>query len=305
MMRTIRTLVVIAAVLGLVIYLLRTMIATDPKALARLIDRADKLVVLGDLEKSNVVFESTDRKDLDALKAAVSVRVPINAPHCACYGRERIVLYAKGVELGWVSNQHCKNIRFSAWPSDAELLDPEAFITWFDLRKISGPRTYFENEKAREKEERESQAKWVAAMPTSLRTYWPQMRQSFAVKAQRLREALAAEIPDQKTRILALCSWYGSGSGPWSGYPMYEDVPEEMLLEYSSPDLLAAVNHDTLTGTQLAGAARFFAGPSFSKTRPMDLTSLPADLKARLLKHSLASNDDDKCQRAKKAFAEK
>ncbi len=304
-MRTVKTLVVSLVVLGLAVYFIRTMLAADPKAIRRMIDRADKLVVLDPMKKSTVLFESTDRKDFDALKVALGARLPYEAIHCACSGSQRIVFYAKGETIGWVSNQHCKNIRFSAWPSDAELLDPEAFITWFDLRKISGPRTYFENEKAREKEERESQAKWVAAMPTSLRTYWPQMRQSFEVKAQRLRETLAAEILDQKTRILALCSWYGSGRGPWSGYPMYEDVPEEMLLEYSSPDLLAALNHDTLTGTQLAGAARFFAGPSFSKTRPMDLTSLPADLKARLLKHSLASNDDDKCQRAKKAFAEK
>ena len=42
----------------------------------------------------------------------------------------------------------------------------------------------------------------------------------------------------------------------------------------------------------------------FSQRRPNDRKTLPADLKKKLLVHSLKSSDDDKLGRAKNAFAQ-
>lgn len=161
---------------------------------------------------------------------------------------------------------------------------------------------------ARAAEQRSSEAKgrWVEAMPPGVKRPWEADAQyrngPFAADVAPLRRALEAAVLDKNERILALFTWYGSGAGPWSGFPSYEDIAETMLLDYATADLLAATAGKTLTTTQTEGVARLFAGWTFHQLRPDDLRVVPAELKARLLKHSLASASEDKRGRARSAF---
>src|SRR5215208_5600432 len=78
-----------------------------PDDLARLIDRADKVVVSDTpREKAKVLYESADRKDLDALKAALKVTAPDRPLHCMCDGTPAIDLFAKGERIGRLTNHH-------------------------------------------------------------------------------------------------------------------------------------------------------------------------------------------------------
>lgn len=117
------------------------------------------------------------------------------------------------------------------------------------------------------------------------------------------RKPLKKQFPDTRARILALLHWFGSGAGPWSGFPAYEMVPESLLLDFSTKELLDVIESTPLTGTQTEGAARLFGGWDFSQKRPGDLKTLPADLKKKLLEHSMKSKDTDKRGRAKRAFS--
>ena len=116
-------------------------------------------------------------------------------------------------------------------------------------------------------------------------------------------KALAAQIPNRSERILVLLGWYGSGEGPWSGFPSYESTAENLLLAYETGETLAAINKADLTPWQTEGAARLFAGWHFSRLHPDDLKKMDAGLKKRLLEHSLQSDDEDKKDRAKGAFS--
>ncbi len=162
-----------------------------------------------------------------------------------------------------------------------------------------------EDRAARQKRAEASQARWLDAMPKSLRPLWNSaLRNELSPDLKPLRAALAEEFPDPRQRILALFSWYGSGDGPWSGFPAYESAAEELLLDLPTLDLIAAAQTDNLTESQLEGAARLFGGWSFSKRRPDDRRTLPASLKKKLLVHSIKSTDEDKLGRAKNAFAQ-
>jgi len=143
-------------------------------------------------------------------------------------------------------------------------------------------------------------------MPKSVRQLWEQAVHGWPIpNVKPLRAALAKEFPDSHQRILALFSWYGSGDGPWSGFDsVYETAAEELLLDFPTPDLIAAAQADNLTDAQIEGAARLFAGWSFSQRRPDDLKTLPAALKKKLLDHSLKSKNEDKLGRARNAFAQ-
>jgi hypothetical protein len=274
-----------------------------PEDLGRLIDRADRLVVLHEpLDGAAVLFESANRRDLDDLKTSLRVERPEQYLHCMCVGTPAIFLYANGEKIGQLTNHHANLVRCSLWKSHARLMDAEAFLKWFDERKIPGPRKEYEAGLKRDKEWQGYERKWVEGMPAALRPLWPAAKRSFDPDLEPLQKALADQVPEKNARIIALFSWYGSGAGPWSGYPSYEDVAEKMLLDYPTTELLATVQGKELTEVQTEGVARLFGGWTFSQLRPNDHRLLSADLKARLLKHSLASADGDKRGRAQRAF---
>jgi hypothetical protein len=139
-------------------------------------------------------------------------------------------------------------------------------------------------------------------MPVCLHPFWRQM-QGFTVDLEPLRQALHSSYPDRANCAGALLAWFGSGRGPWSGFPMYEQVAEQLLLDFPTAVLIDVLTHQPSTPAQLEGAARYFAGGAFRKHRPSDMQQISIDLKQRLLTHSLASSDSDKLQRAQKAFA--
>jgi hypothetical protein len=277
-----------------------------PEDLLGLIERADRLVVRAEpLEGSSILFQSAKREDLDALRSALKLRRPEQWSHCLCIGSPAIELYSGAEKIGDFTNIGAVWIRSSLWSSDASVADAETLLRWFDARNLRGPRKEYEDALERERRWSESEKRWFHAMPSSLQPYWPIMRNSFSVDLEPLRKALATQVPDAKERILGLFAWFGSGDGPWSGHPSYESVAEGLLLEYPTAQLLAAIDGVALSGAQTEGVARLFGGWSFWKSRPEDLSLLPAELRRRLLQHSLASADEDKRQRAQSAFGER
>jgi hypothetical protein len=290
-------------VIALVVAVLRLRSDVKPDELARLIDRADRLAVKENLfGEGAVLFESSDRNDLDALKAALQVERPGRFMHCMCNGNPVIVLSANGEPIGRITNHHAKLIRCDLWRSDAPLADTEALLRWFDERKIPGPRKEYEEALKEQKQFDEAEARWLEAMPPALKPHWPAAKRSFDPNLAPLRKALAKQIPDGNERILALFAWYGSGMGPWSGFPSYEDIAANLLFDYPTEELLAALEGKDLTATQLEGIARFFGDVRFPQRRPDERRLLPAELKDRLLEHCLASSDKDKQSRARRAF---
>ncbi len=274
-----------------------------PDGLAGLIDGADRLVVLESPDQgAAVLFRSSDRRDLDALKAAARVGEPDSPVHCMCDGTPAIFLYAGEREVGRISNHHGQLIRSNLWRTDKPPADPEAFLKWFDDRGIVGPRREVVAARARREEAEKVGRKWLDSMPPALRPLWPSLQAPIGNDLTPMRVALAAKVPGPADRIRALFRWYGSGAGPWSGFPSYEDVAEKMLLEYPTRDLLAAIEGQDLDEAETEGVARLFGGWRFSQLRRGDGALLPAGLKARLLAHSLASPDEDKQGRARRAF---
>lgn len=280
----------------------------EPSQLAGLIDRADRLVVRqAPYDSAPVLFESADRRDLDALKAALRVKRPDQYEHCRCDGTPAVYLYAGGEEVGRLTNHHAKRIRCSLWDSDATLLDADAWLAWFDARNIPSPRKEYEDGLRREKKWEADEARWLAAMPAAVRPLWPaamaELNRDYRSEFPVLRAALERDIPDQPARIRTILAWFGSGAGPWSGFPHYESVAERLLLGYPTAGLVAAVEGRELTPAETEGAARLFGGWDFSVSRPDDLKQLSPELRVRLLAHSLATTDEDKRGRARRAFA--
>lgn len=283
-----------------------------PEQLQTLINRADKLVVyIATSEQGGrILYSSPDPKDISALKDAISIEPSDGGEFLyLCTGSPEIVLFRKGKELASVTVLAYGAIHVSLWDSDAMIHDREKFLRWFDDRKITGPREDFEREKAEEEARRVIEARWMAAMPEVLRPLWATTLDQMmpggipqTPDTKPLKPILTKEFPDESKRIRALLSWYGSGAGPWSGFPFYEEVPQLMLLEYPTSHLVAAVEGVTLSEQEAEGAARLFADWDFHQRRPDDGVLISKDLKLLLLQQSLKSADPDKVERARKAF---
>ncbi len=250
-------------------------------------------------------YASSDPKDLAALKASFNFKEPVHWFVTPCSPSTIIRLF-RGInkigELGLI----CGDIvRFSQWEYETQLTNPEPLFEWLDSRGITTPRHQYDEGIAQGKKSRADEERWMKAMPSSIAQIWPNFHpdEMYRGDIRPLEAAVAKEFPDKRARILRLMAWYGSGAGPWSGYPVYEVVPEQMLLKYSTQELVDAVAGAALNEQEIEGAARLFGSWDFNKTRPEDNASLPADLKRKLLEHSLKSTDKDKLERAKRAFA--
>lgn len=122
------------------------------------------------------------------------------------------------------------------------------------------------------------------------------------VNKEPLMKVLQASIPKKEDQILALLQWFGSGAGPWSGFPSYESAAEELLMEYQIGEVVSAVKGQKLTPVQMEGAARLFGGWDFSKKHPKGLDEVPAEIKQALWELVKDTTDKDKLGRARSAF---
>lgn len=280
--------------------------SVDPAKLSELIKQADKIVVLeAPVKDAKTLFASTDPKDIVEFNNALTLIVPgyFSRFICACIGGPAIYLYRNNEEIVTVINQGGTVISNPAWDSDAKIKDTEKWLQWFDTRKISQPRKEFEEALMVDKQNEVNYAKWLAAMPKSIQPLWSEAESSEPEykNIKPLQEAIAKQFPNPQQRSLELFAWYGSGAGPWSGFPSYEEVADQLLLTIPTSDLVSAAQSKNLSEAQIEGAARLFAGWNFYQQRQNDLKLLPATLKKKLLDHSLKSKD--KINRAIKAFS--
>ncbi len=271
-----------------------------------LIDQADEVVVYSEgFRREFVEYRSKEPKDFEELKSAITLK-PDGGPFvCACMDGPEIALLKNGKEIAAVWNHEGKAIGSSVWEGDWENADPDRWLHWFDARGMQYARELFNQLQAQEIKAAEDEKRWLDAMPSSLRPLWSKALEQYHPEMQRypemgpLNDALMKQYPDIDMRIRALMAWYGSGAGPWSGFPGYEEIAEKLLRLYPTTSLINAVESRNLTDQELEGAARILGG----WTPVPELTPIPAELRRTLLEHCLKSADEDKLERAKKEFA--
>jgi hypothetical protein len=275
-----------------------------------------------------VLLELVDPTEVGELRAKLMI-LDGPAGHCMCHGGPSLeLLAAGGKSLAVLGLHHGRSIRWAAWKDDAELLDGNSLLEWLASRGVEGPLAEHRETERQQELQRAALQRWNAALPAGLNTIsradWQRMARAEDLSAA--LEALWKAYPQRSDAVLAMFAWFGSGLGPWSGFPVYEQVAERLLGRVAVDALVGALENDQVSATQLEGAARFFAGNLFAAAgpKPMSLTSIfssaglhvsvpkhsggpaaiPVALRQRLLAHCLASDDTDKRSRAQSAFAD-
>lgn len=311
-----RTIKIAMAALGSVIlgFVLYAVIPTSPTTseLRGLIAESDSMVIKEFRAVSNasamaVVYRSDNPEDLKTFSASLHLKKhsPFLSFRCMCDGTPVIYFYSGTNTTVHLSNHHGKSIRCSLWSSDVEIADNDAWAQWFEDRGISSVREELEDARVRAKLIKREREKWENAMPDGLKRTWRKtVSYSQGTKnVDPLIKTLEKLIPNRTQRILVLLEWYGSGEGPWSGYPFYEGTVGEMLLKYETKDVVEAIQSAELSPAQIEGGARLFGGGAFSRKHPNGLNEIPNEMKEMFWEHVRSTDDEDKLGRARRAFA--
>jgi hypothetical protein len=262
-------------------------------------------------ENEKTLSEVTDADQIADFVNGIEINDSESGFQCMCCGNPSFEFYRGDKLVLTLGFHHGRSLRWpdGDWPADGLLTERSAafLIKWLDDHGVDGPKKDQAERISRERLAQQSEDRWRKAMPASLRPYWNQMQGPVRSDAdiRAMDAALVREYPNREKRIFALLEWYGSGEGPWSGFPGYESIPEDLLLRYSTKDILRAIKNANLTTQQIEGAARFFGGWEFSQSRSQDMQLLSTGLKKKLLQHSLESKDEDKKARARTTFGDK
>ena len=147
---------------------------------------------------------------------------------------------------------------------------------------------------------REDSNKWKEAMPVGIGEAWDSaLGFEGSVDSTQLETPLKETIPDETQRIKSLLRWYGSGSGPWSGYPSYEEAAAGLLQLEDREILFKVIQQSDLTPTELEGAARFLVMKRIP-SNSLDLIS--ESTKSKLLAQVISTGQLGNITRAESAF---
>jgi hypothetical protein len=270
-----------------------------------LIDQADEMVVYTEgFKREFAIYHSSSRKDFEDLKSAITLKHKGGPFVCACMDGPEIALLKNKKEIASVWNHEGTAIGSSVWNGDWENSDANRWLRWFDVRGMTSAREFFNQRRSEDRKMVVAEKRWLKAMPSSLKPLWSNAVSQYNPPdkfpdLKPLNAALLKQYPDAYDRIHALMAWFGPGAGPWSGFPGYEQIAERLLRQYSTAELIGAAESTNLSDQELEGAARILG----NWTPVPDHTPIPAQLRQKLLEHCLKSKDQDKVERARKAFS--
>ncbi|MBX9689709.1 MAG: hypothetical protein K2X27_23575 [Candidatus Obscuribacterales bacterium] len=305
------------------------------ESLDAVLDKADRVKVYAGGESKGkplseqVLLDSQSRKVLSALSECLHITNQSDV-NDMCSGDPTIELLAGKKRLAVIGFHHARAIRWSkGWKFDASLADGRRLAYWFNDNGIPGPLQAYEAEIRELRRSSAELQKWRMSMPECLRpyiqemmalgmpdmlVYSPEPNSTDPLNAPSpapaspglltMQKVLAEDFSNRQTQILAMLQWYASGTGRWTGYPMYEDLPAHLLVMIPTEQIIQALQSASVSEPELEGAARFFASYTFRKSKPQDIALLPTALKQNLLGNCLKSADPEIQKRGKRAFAD-
>jgi hypothetical protein len=291
--------------------------------------RVTELVPQGDRLGRQLRLDIRDPVEVASLGATFRISEEPHG-HCMCFGNPHVAfLDEHEAVLAEVSLHHGVSMRWSVWRDDARLLDGRPLLDWLASRGVRAPLDEYEALLAQKEAQRVAWERWQQATPECLQPLLEPYSESGgqvifvpspdSAAPQRIEGLIApsgmpqsyfAEVasrldgahPNPQEQARLLFAWLGHGGEQWTGFPMYEEVPECLLLRLSSHDLIRGLDESDKADPVVVGAARFFAGWRFGTYRAKELKRIPGRLRRLMHEHALRSPDPDRLERAYSAF---
>ncbi|MEV6767308.1 hypothetical protein AB0N05_01615 [Nocardia sp. NPDC051030] len=260
----------------------------DLEALDRVLAGAHRVRVREVTRDSTVLLEESDPVALRALREALRV-ADLDGFICMCWGDVTLLFDdAAGAELTRVTLHHGYSLRWDGWPMDAKLADGVRSLEWLAVRGVTEPLTEFRAAERRQAETDRAARLWTAEIPEPLTPctteFLETSRTGGTLSESRVTQArsdLQAAYPDVVERIVRLLTWYASGTGAYSGFPVHEGIPAQFLDREHSLDLARAI--EVADDRAAAGAVRYLLSWGARKRVGELLAALSPAARRRLL----------------------
>ena len=237
--------------------------------------------------ETSAIYETAAPDDIRALVAALAT-TPGSGAYCMCFGT--LVLELDGAD---VTLHHGESLRWDGSGGNQPLVDPDALMRWLSARGMDFVRAEYDESRERGNQTAIEAARWRAAMPASLLPFFDDMRSSGGSSRPEWTAAIEAEIPDRVARTRAMLELYGSGVGKWSGYPSWESVPLQLVVEQPYEIIVAAIG-DAPSERCCEGALRLICSWDYRKRSKKLVAKLPAPVRERLLAHARSMPDENR-----------
>lgn len=257
----------------------------------------------GKAMKGKALLDTRKSEDISSFKSILKINEDKSTfGYCMCLGEPTLEFYKGKKLIATVSIHHGRSIRWDKWKLDALLVGNENLLNWLSKRNVKKPKEEYEENLRQAAEAERQYQKWESAIPECLRAKWKKINWGSPIEPTETTVSELFQIAKKNYRnqdeiILSLLGWYGSGAGPWSGFPSYETAPERLLLRIETKDILKVVTSQKLTFSQMEGASRYLADWEFHQRKPKDAVLVSAELKKRILNHVKQQKDQDKIDR--------
>jgi hypothetical protein len=224
--------------------------------------------------------------------------------HCMCLGTYDVELYSNKQLQAIINYHHEVSIRYNGWSSDAGIANTQGLITFLAQLGFTKPQEDYLETQRRQEEDQQADREWLAAAPKCFSTYWSEF-DMFGRHPQALVDALDAEIPDKAMQILALLQLFGQSKNPWSGYPSYEGIPQEILNNYHAKYILEVYAGSDKNDKLKSGLGRYICSFEFRKVRKKHLQYITEEMIDDLDKYYTSLNDEKGMHEANRLRKEK
>lgn len=191
--------------------------------------------------------------------------------YCMCSGTYAIELYNNAQINATIGFHHGVSIRYHKWNGDAELAKSDDLLKFLADLGFTKPLENRIEEKRNMEAERVAERKWLDIAPQSFRKYWSQINNLDSSFFASLINDLNSEIPDRQKQIITLLQTFGRTENFWTAYPIYEELPNDILKTFETKEIIAAYLDSDRNYKTRKGLGRFLCSFEFKKTRKKNL----------------------------------
>lgn len=258
--------------------------------IAALFNGVDRVIikedgVSGDKAISDtILLEISSQEEICQLQAFLQIDETNTGFYCMCLGTYAIELFADSQLKATIGFHHGETIRYINWNGDAGLARSEDLLHFLAELGLSKPLEQYKEEKLNRDQQVVAERKWLEYAPASFRKYREEMNDFDDSYLPLLAGDLKAEIPDKNERIIRLLQLFGYSSHFWTGYPLYEEVPNELLKTLDTKEIINAYLQSDRNYKTRKGLGRFLCSFEFKKERAKYMECISEELIAELEK---------------------
>ncbi len=247
--------------------------------------------------------------DLPKLREALAIREGGPGFRCMCRGDMAIELLSRGKRLllgrstiGAIGLHHGVSVRLDAWGSDAELVDGRAFFVFLAEHGLPELLAQYDAARVAQQEAEARDRAWRARAPEEIADRLAELEGMWrAPEVAREVSRRVVEARGIEGAIATLLAWYGAGEGPWSGYPVREGIPEQLLESIGVDAVIDAIANGRVPPD--VGAARFVAMHARNRAEQRTVHRIPSTVQASLRASADVTNDRDNVGRLRHALS--